>query len=279
MLPVRTVLAGWAVASAVAASAPVPRARLTPEAIAGWERYLGATELRLARELGAGDRFLAHDFAADGAAHRRALTGGAVVIEPVTTVDHTGAAIDVPNAMVHHWRGGVFIPGVRLADLMSRLHAGPPPARQQEDILDARVLARGRDQMNVYLRLQRTKIVTVVYNTEHDVRFKRQGAMRASSTSTATRIAEVENPGAPGEYELVPGDDSGYLWRWNSYWRYEEVPGGVIAECESVSLSRDVPGVVRALAGPIIRSTASESMERTLVGLRDRHKSKQTGRP
>jgi hypothetical protein len=154
---------------------------------------------------------------------------------------------------------------------MTRLAAGPPSAREQEDILDSRVLARGRDQMNVYLRLQRTKIVTVVYNTEHDVRFKRQTAARASSTSTATKIAEVDNPGEAGERELRPGDDSGYMWRWNTYWRYEEVPGGVFAECESVSLSRDVPGVVRLLAGPIIRSTAAESMERTLVGLRARH--------
>jgi len=272
MLPIRTMLAGWAMASAVATAAPVASVRLTPESIAGWERYLGATELRIAREMGAGDRFLAHDFAADGAAHRRTLIGGAVVVEPLTTVDRTGTPIEVPNAMVHHWRGGVFIPGVRLNDLMARLHDGPPAGRQQEDLLDSRVLSRGRDQMNVYLKLQRTKIVTVVYNTEHDVRFKRQGPTRASSTSTATKIAEIDNPGDAVERELPQGDDSGYMWRWNSYWRYEEVPGGVIAECESVSLSRDVPGVVRALAGPIIRSTASESMERTLLALRERHK-------
>jgi hypothetical protein len=258
-------------ASAVATSAPVGSPRLTPESIAGWERYVGATELRIARELGAGDRFLADDFAGGGPAHRRALLAGTVIVEPVTTVDHTGAPIDVPNAMVHHWRGGIFIPGVRLNDLMTRLYAGPPTAREQEDILDSRVLARGRDQMNIYLKLQRTKIVTVVYNTEHDVRFKRQSATRASSTSTATKIAELDHPGEPREKELPAGDDSGYLWRWNTYWRYEEVPGGVLAECESVSLSRDVPGVIRALAGPIIRSTASESMERTLTGLRARH--------
>lgn len=271
MLPVRTIFGAWAVASAMATAAPVPNVRLTPESIAGWERYLGATELRIARELGQPDRFLAHDFAGDGAAHRRTLAGGAVVIEPVTTRDHRGADIEVPNAMIHHWRGGIFIPGVRLNELMTRLNAGPPAAGEQEDILASRVLARGRDQMNVFLRLQRTKIVTVVYNTEHDVRFKRHSATRASSTSTATKIAEVDNPGEPGERELTPGDDSGYMWRWNSYWRYEEVPGGVLAECESVSLSRDVAGVVRVLASPIIRSTASESMERTLVGLRARH--------
>jgi hypothetical protein len=65
------------------------------------------------------------------------------------------------------------------------------------------------------------------------------------------------------------GDDRGFLWRLNAYWRYEAVPGGVIAECESVSLSRDVPFGLGLVAGPIIRSTARESMERTLESLRD----------
>jgi len=35
------------------------------------------------------------------------------------------------------------------------------------------------------------------------------------------------------------GDDRGFLWRLNAYWRYEQVAGGVIAECESITLSRD----------------------------------------
>ena len=48
------------------------------------------------------------------------------------------------------------------------------------------------------------------------------------------------------------------------------MPGGVLVECESLSLSRSVPAVVRFLAGPLIRQTARESMERTLVTLRDR---------
>ena len=44
---------------------------------------------------------------------------------------------------------------------------------------------------------------------------------------------------------------------------------GVVAECESISLSRDVPFGLGAIAGPIIRSTARESMTRTLESLRE----------
>ena len=118
------------------------------------------------------------------------------------------------------------------------------------------------------LRLQRQRFVTVVYNTEHTVTFTHFGNTRAASTSTATRIAEVSDPDTPQERELPLGDDRGFLWRLNAYWRYEEVSGGVIAECESISLSRDVPALLRYVVSPVVESTARESMERTLTTLR-----------
>jgi hypothetical protein len=120
----------------------------------------------------------------------------------------------------------------------------------------------------VFLRVRRTRIVTVVYDTEHDVTFHVLGPTRATSTSIATRIAEIEDPGTPDERALTPGDDHGYLWRLNAYWRYEQVQGGVIAECESISLSRSVPFLLRAVASPLITGTARSALEQTLVALR-----------
>jgi hypothetical protein len=55
----------------------------------------------------------------------------------------------------------------------------------------------------------------------------------------------------------------------NSYWRYEQVEGGVIAEMESVTLSRPIPSAVRFLVDPIVDRVARESIERTLRGFRD----------
>jgi hypothetical protein len=93
-------------------------------------------------------------------------------------------------------------------------------------------------------------------------------ATRAISRSTAARIVEIEDAGSANERALPTGDDHGYLWKLNAYWRYEQVPGGVIVECESISLSRTVPVVVRYLVGPLIESTARESMEHTLQAVR-----------
>src|SRR5262249_43743736 len=94
-------------------------------------------------------------------------------------------------------------------------------------------------------------------------------ATRASSRSVATRIAEVDRAGTSAERELGPGDDHGYLWRMNSYWRYEQMDGGVMVEMESLTLSRDIPSALRFLAGPIVDRIARESIERTLRGFRD----------
>jgi len=251
------------VTALILAGVTTAAARLYPEAAMAWTTYTTATERRVAAELADSRRFLAMDFSSDAAADRRAVLGGEIVIRHVDTLDSRGQILDVPSALVHHWRGAILIPHVTLNDVMARLQSGGPAAKQ-EDVLDSRVLERGPDRMRIYLKLQRTKFVTVVYNTEHLVTFKRLSPTRATSASTATKIAELEDVGTPREHELPPGDDRGFLWRLNAYWRYEEVPGGVIAECESITLSRTIPSVVLYVVSPLIDSAARESMTRTL---------------
>ena len=85
--------------------------------------------------------------------------------------------------------------------------------------------------------------MTVTYNTEHAVEVRQLGASRATVRSVSTRIAELADAGTANEREKPDGRDQGFLWRLNAYWRYEAVNGGVLIECESISLSRDVPAV------------------------------------
>lgn len=204
------------------------------------------------------------------------MLAGETVVRPLEIRDRYGRALDVPSATVQHWRGAVLIPGIRLEEVMRDLQDGPPA--DQEDVLRVAVLSRGPDAMNVFLRLRRTRIITVVYDTEHRVTFRTFGPNRASSTSIATKIAEVADAGTPTEHELPRGEDRGLLWKLNAYWRYEQVGHGVIAECESVTLSREVPSLLRPVAMPLVRGAARESMERTLTGLRAHFTARQTPR-
>lgn len=229
---------------------------LRPPTEAGWQAYVAATEVRIVR-----DR--------DKAIPRRPeVDRGAVFIEPLHTTGPAGE-LEVPGASVHHWRGAVLVPGARLDDVVSRLEREPPDPRQ-EDVVSSAILERRPDWLRVSIRLRRSLIISAVFDTEHEMTFQRHGAARVSSWSTATSIVEIADAATPQERRKRPDEDRGLLWRWNAYWRYEQVERGVLVECESVTLSRPVPLMIRPIAGPIVSHVARESMERTLVTLRAR---------
>jgi len=255
------------VVTLVGSTAALAAARLQPAAAAAWNVYVRATESRIARELKSPAGFLALDFQSDAAATRRSLAAGDLVVEPMDAPRVDGRPIETPSARVEHWRGAVLIRGVTAARLVDELEHGPPPS---DDILKSAVLERGEDWMVVSLRLQRKTVISVVYDTEHVVTFTRETASRATSTSTATRIVEVADVDTPQEHQLGAGEDKGFLWRLNAYWRYLDVPGGVIAECESITLSRDIPALVRFVVSPLVERTARESMTKTMVAMRAR---------
>jgi hypothetical protein len=245
-------------------------AGLRPETVMGWDAYVRATEARIARELASGEGFLAHDFLPAPESDRRALVAGQVGIVRLATPGAGGRVIDVPDGMVHHWRGSVFIADTSVDRILARVADPRPGDITQEDVIDARVLGRGPGSLRLFLRLQRSQIVTVVYNTEHTVLYTRHDDRRASSRSIATRITEVAEPSTPRERERPLGEDRGFLWGLNSYWRYEQVGAGVVVECESISLSRTVPSLLRGAVRPVIDQVARGSMERTLLAMRAR---------
>lgn len=247
-------------------------ATLQGRTIQDWTAYVDATERRIAKELESGKRFLVLDFQPTSRVSQemRTLSAGEIPVTRMATLDSWGREVTIDGGAIHHWRGCVFVPGVDLEEVLSRVANPGPPDERQEDVLESAVLERGPGWLKIYLKLHRSKIVTVVYNTEHLVSYRRHSGLRASSRSVALRIVELEFPNSSREKEKPPGVDHGFLWRLNSYWRYEQVDGGVLIECESVSLSRSIPAVLEFFIRPIVNRTARQSMARTLASLRDR---------
>ena len=179
----------------------------------------------------------------------------AVRAAPIDAGAPHGRELRIPGGWIHEWAGSVTIPGITVSQLVDALTTpGTPPP--QDDVLESRVLAKSGDTLRVYLKLQRTAIVTVIYDTEHAVAFERHSQALATSRSVATSIREAG------------GGDRGFLWRLNSYWTYRQVGSSVQVDVLSVSLSRDVPPVARALVSPIASRIARESLRRTLDALR-----------
>ena len=232
----------------------------TAAAASAWQRYQAQMEEKLPSSVAKARTFFTHD-ALGNTDWRQEVTQGAINMIKIDPPSF-------PDAKIHHWVGAVFVPGITLDRLLSTLkeNAGNE-SRFYDDVVQSRLLSRDGDRLNVFMKLRRTSIITVTYNTEHHVEYLRLSPTRASARSVATRIAELSDAGTPTEREKPAGDDSGFLWHLNAYWRYEEAAGGVIVECESVSLSRVVPVLVRPVANPIVDRIARDSLQRTLESL------------
>lgn len=265
--------AGVMVVAMAASASASEEAKLQPQTLQSFAKYVAAVEARRAKEIAERQPFLHFEryAAAEQARIMAALRRGEVVVERGAPArDAAGREIGIDGGSINHWRGTVLVPRVRLDQLLKVLQEPQADRHKQEDVISSRVVSRNGDSQKVFLRLRRTKFVTVVYDTEYDVDYKRLAPDRALSNSISTRIVEIENAGTPRERALPEGDDHGYMWRLNSYWRYQQLPDGVLVEVESLTLSRDLPPIIGPLIRPIVNSTARESMTRTLASVRAR---------
>ena len=54
----------------------------------------------------------------------------------------------------------------------------------------------------------------------------------------------------------------------DTYWRFQEKDGGTYVECQSLSLTRDIPTGLGWMVGPFVTSVPRESLTFTLVTVR-----------
>lgn len=259
-----------AIPPSMAAAAPSPAIDLQPAASAAFDRYAQLTQAQFQAQISPNGQFLWVDRLP---ASRRDsaysdLRAGKVVIEKLETLDN-GKSIPVPGGLIHHWIGTVFIPGATLAQTLSleqdyaqhQLYFQPAVAR-------SRLVHRDGADFLVELRFKEKKIITVVLDTQHAIHYQTIDATHAASWSHATRIQQVENAGSPEERLDPPGQDDGFLWRMDTYWKFVQKDGGTYVESQSVSLTRDVPLGLGWAVGPFIESIPRESLTFTLSSTR-----------
>ncbi len=255
-----------AVAMVVAAASLLAAAELKSATVAAFDRYVRATEARMSPELQDESRFLHVDGLpeAERRHHAAELAAGRLVIERLQSREN-GKEIDVPDGLIHHWVGVIFVPRGTAAAAVSLLQDYNRHADIFKPAIErSRVLEHEGDRYRVFTRFFMKKVVSVTIDSEHEARFTRASPSRAYSRVVSTRVQEVEHAGTPQEHQLPIGNDGGYLWRINSYWRFLERDGGVYVQCESISLSRDIPFGLHWIVGPFVTSIPRESLTFTL---------------
>ena len=246
-------------------------ATLKPDTVVAFDKYVKLTDARNSEELTRGTKLLWIDGLPEDerAQAYEALKRGDVKMERFETRE-SGDKIRCPGGMIHHWVGVAFIPGAKLPDVLRVLQDYDHHAQYYApDVERSKVESHNDDHFLVFLRFRRHKVITVVLNTEHDVRYFRDSAAREHSRSSAVHIAEVENAGKANEHEKQPGEDGGYLWRMETWWRMDERDGGVYVQSEVVSLTRDIPAGLGWLIGPFVTSIPKETLTFTLQATRN----------
>ena len=249
---------------------PSPEPILKPETLAAFDRYASITDARFRQELAPGASFLAIDALSEdarGSAYQ-SLKSGAIRIERLETLEG-GKPIRCPDGMIHHWIGTIFIPGATLKDVLLLVQDYDRQSQvYSSDVERSRTISRNGDDFHILLRFRRKKVITVVLDTEHAVQYTRLDATHAASRSVSTSIREVENAGTPKETVLPADSGGGYLWRINAYWKFMERDGGTYVQCETISLTRDIPTGLGWLVGPFVTSIPRESLSFTLEATR-----------
>ena len=254
-------LLGW--------SRTVSAAELKPATVAAFDHYVQLSEQRMSTELPG--TFLRIDgLPADqrDAGYTR-LRAGEVITDELQTLD-TGKPIPVPSGMIHHWCGLAFVKGATLRKTLAFLQDYDHQDKYYApDVQRSKLLLHNGEDFKIFLRLRKHKVVTVLLNTEYDVKYTTLDPSRSTSRSLSTRIAEVEDADKPDGAEKPVGNDSGYLWRLYSYWHFYERDGGVYIQLEAISLTRNIPAGFGWLIGPFVTSIPKESLAFTLTHTRD----------
>ncbi len=265
----RTV-AGLVLLSLLATMAPPARAaELTPKAAAGFDAYARETEARMAAQA-KGESFLWLDTLPEK--RRREIEArlkrGEVVYQELET-RKGGKSIGIPDGIAHHWLGAVFIPDGKLERALAVVQDFDRQATVYAPyIRRSKLVSHKGDDAKVTQQIYNSVRTKAAFNAEFEVHTARPSPARAEVRCRSTRIAELTNADQPDSAEKPVGNDRGYLWRYNTYWRLEEKDGGVYVELESLALSRSIPAVFRWLVNPTIKKIRRDSAQRVLNATR-----------
>lgn len=247
----------------LAAAVPTHAADLKQTTSAAYDHYVEAAGAQIARRRAAGNALYIESLPApDRQKVLAQIRRGEIYVQPMDARDPDDKEINIPDGLVHDWLGAAFLPRATLAQTMNVLfNYERYKDIYKPEVIGSRLLSRSDGDLKVNLRLQKkTSLVSVTYDCDYDVQFKRLDEHHAFSHTHAIRIQQVENAGRPDEHLDPPGQDSGYLWGTSTFWEAEEVSDGVIIEWQVISLSRPIPFLLRWIVRPLIAHLAHETV-------------------
>ena len=238
--------------------------QLQPETVNAWDEYIRNVDSRMQARSAGEMPFLW----IDESVHRaRRIGQGEILVAPM--LQH--GTQRVPNGLIHHWIGSVFIPGAMIGSLSAVVQDyGKYKDIYKPVVVDSKVLGcTDEDQRFSMVWLHKVLFITATIQSEYVARDVRVDRRHGYNVAETVRVREIEHYGRPEERLLAPGTGNGFIWRLHSIARYEERDGGVYLELEAIALTRDIPGSVRWFVGPVVNHLSINSLTTTLQQTRD----------
>jgi hypothetical protein len=236
--------------------------KLKPRTIREFDQYAQTVEQQLSSRWQGQRPFLS---ISDITSSRESVLKGELLIQRASADN----PVHISDGLIHDWLGAVFIPNTRIQTVIGLLQDFNRHQQIYPEVIKSRLLRRkGNDLVGLW-RLQRKQLlIPVAFDVEQEAYYRQIAPGKWICRAYARKISEVDNPGTSGEKILPPGEGQGFLWRLYAYWSLETVNHGVLAECRTLSLSRNIPIAVSWAIKPFIQSLPRESLSSTLSNTR-----------
>ena len=222
---------------------PAKAAELKRDTLRAWDDYVVSVNTSVAERNAQSRPFLWVDESSE--AQRRVQNGELVI------TNHDPRK--VPQGLIHHWVGVMFLPNVSLDQVMRVLNSYDRYSDIYKPLIrKSSVIEQAGDtvKLNV-LAVQKAFSVTAAVETDEEIQVARPTPNRVCITANSVRLEEIANYGQASEHSFPEARRPGYVWRALIVQRLEQRDGGVYVELETISLSRGIPVEVRWLIKPL----------------------------
>ncbi|MBV8866056.1 MAG: hypothetical protein JO210_11725 [Acidobacteriaceae bacterium] len=237
--------------------------KLSPETVAAFEAYTRQVESQLNERWNGQKKFL---YIEDDPRNEQQVLSGELFIKQMSN----GHPIEIKDGLIHDWLGAVYIPNTPVEKVITILEDFDRHAEIYPAVSKSHTLQRDENNVKGYWRLQQKRgLIPVILDVEEDAHYTRLAPGKWKGQNYARSITEVDTSLFTRGRKFPLGEGHGYLWRLYGYWSLESFKSGVLAECRTLSLSRDIPQGLAWAVGPYVQKMPQDSLTSTLKETRN----------